>query len=252
MIKLVNISHQHHSQMPIEKLIDTSISNNPSVLTDIIPNVVVWSIFKRKSGECGDGNSLVYALKNEKGAVFSRIEFIVNRFFENNNGVDVTIAIPSTNQLNKSFASIVARKCTNPKYIDNLFIKMTTEEVADYVFQEDSLFRRKYKNFFKQKYEALLKDMNDMPYDTFQFHKVRDIEMRKVIEDTIKLSDEFHGQYIEAINDKNILIIDDSLSLGQTIKEACNIITSAYTPKSITILTLFSPLYDEEGVKPQY
>lgn len=88
-----------------------------------------------------------------------------------------------------------------------------------------------------------------MPYETFQFHKVDNIEMRKVIEHTIKLSDELHGKYIEAINDRNILIVDDSMTLGQTIKEACSIIANAYTPKSITVLTLFSPLYEEGGEK---
>lgn len=237
-----------------EKLVDTSASNIPSVLTDIVPNVMVWSVFKRKSGEWGDGNPLVYALKNEKRyklmnrrAVFSRIEYIVNKFFQQNSGVDVTIAVPSTNQLNNLFASIVARNCTNPKYIKNLFIKMTTEEVADCVYQIGSLFRRKYGNLFGQKYEALKRDMGDMPYDTFQFHKVRDMEMRKVIEKTIKLSDEVFGEYVDAINGKNVLIIDDSMTLGQTIKEACKIISSAYTPKTITVLTLFSPLYDENG-----
>lgn len=83
--------------------------------------------------------------------------------------------------------------------------------------------------------------------DTFQFHKIGDMEMRKVIEHTIKLSDEFYGKYIDAINGKNVLVIDDSLTHGNTIREACKIIANAYTPKSITVLTLFSPLYEEDG-----
>ena len=70
--------------------------------------------------------------------------------------------------------------------------------------------------------------------------------MRKVIEHTIKISDELYGKYIDAINDKNILIIDDSLTFGNTIREACKIITEAYTPRTITVLTLFSPLYKEK------
>ena len=44
-----------------------------------------------------------------------------------------------------------------------------------------------------------------------------------------------------------LLIIDDSITLGNTIKEACTILTSVYTPKTINILTLFSPLYDSDG-----
>ena len=83
--------------------------------------------------------------------------------------------------------------------------------------------------------------------DTFRFHLIKDMEMRKVIEHTIKISDEFYGQYVDAINEKNILIIDDSIALGSTIKQACQIITDAYTPKSISVLTLFSPLYTSSG-----
>lgn len=239
-----------------EKLVNTSVNDNPTVLTDFIPNVVVWSIFKRQDDEWGDGNPLLYALKKEKNyklinprKVYGRIEYIVKKFFASNNGVDVTIAVPSTNSLNKLFAETVARHCNNPQYIDNLFIKMSTQEVADCIFEKDSLFRKHYGHFFKQRYEELKTYFRKMPYDTFQFHKVDNMDMRKVIEHTIKLSDEFYGRYVEAINDRNILIIDDSLTLGQTIKEACSIITNAYTPKSITVLTLFSPLYQEGGEK---
>ena len=239
-----------------EKLVDTSANDNPTVLTDFIPNVVVWSIFKRRDDGWGDGNPLLYALKNEKNyklvnprKVYSRIDYIIKKFFANNNGVDVTIAIPSTNPLNKLFAETVAKNCSNPQYIDNLFIKMSTQEVADYIYEQNSLFRKHYGRFFKQRYEELKTYFRKMPYETSQFHKVDNIEMRKVIEHTIKLSDELHGKYIEAINDRNILIVDDSMTLGQTIKEACSIIANAYTPKSITVLTLFSPLYEEGGEK---
>lgn len=54
---------------------------------------------------------------------------------------------------------------------------------------------------------------------------------------------------MEAINDKNILIIDDSITNGQTLREAYKIIAEGYEPKSITILTLMSPLYNKRRVK---
>ena len=235
-----------------ENLVDTSIENNPTVLTDFVPNIHVWSIFKRKDDDWGDGNPLLYALKNERGYKLSnprnsRMEYIVKKFFEMNGNTDVTIAMPSKNSLNKLFASIVTRNCSNPSYIDNLFIKMSTEEVADFVYQDDSAFRKHYGQFFDQRYKELLSYFRNRPYDSFQFHKVSNMDMRKVIEHTVKLCDEYYGQYIDAINGKNVLIIDDSLTLGQTIREACKIITSSYTPKSITVLTLFSPLYEKGG-----
>ena len=44
-------------------MVDTSANDDPTVLTDFIPNVVVWSIFKRRDDGWGDGNPLLYALK---------------------------------------------------------------------------------------------------------------------------------------------------------------------------------------------
>ena len=85
--------------------------------------------------------------------------------------------------------------------------------------------------------------------DKFKFHHIDDMEMRSVIEHTIKLQDDYWGNYIDALNGKDIIIVDDSITLGNTIRETCKIITECYTPKSLTILTLLSPLYCEDGDK---
>lgn len=50
--RLVTMTDKH------EKLVDTSAVNNPSVSDSIIPNIRVWSIFKRKEGAWNDGKSL--------------------------------------------------------------------------------------------------------------------------------------------------------------------------------------------------
>ena len=46
--------------------------------------------------------------------------------------------------------------------------------------------------------------------------------------------------YYKDINGKDILLIDDTLTFGQSIVESVNLILDAYTPKSITVLTMFS------------
>ena len=62
---------------PIENNVNTSIQDNPTVdITEIYPNVQVWSIFQRKNtpGLIGydnkDGNPLLYAFKGEDGWKF--------------------------------------------------------------------------------------------------------------------------------------------------------------------------------------
>ena len=39
-----------------EENVDTSVENNPTQTGEIVENITVWSIFKRKRGERGDGN----------------------------------------------------------------------------------------------------------------------------------------------------------------------------------------------------
>ena len=253
-----------------EKLVDTSIENNPTLITTLVPNVEVYSVFQRKEGgkgEKGDGNPLLYALKKENKYKLinatktkSRIEYIVKKFFKKHGKKDVTIMIPSTNELNKYFAKVVASHCVNPTYIDNIIGKMTIEEVDEGVYEDDSLFRRHYGSDFLKAYKRFDDYCNSMhdgtfssleegEFGVFRFHKIKDMEMRKVIERTVKLNDKFWAEYIDAFNGKDIIIVDDSITLGNTIKETCKIIAECYTPKSITVLTLLSPLYCEDGNK---
>jgi hypoxanthine-guanine phosphoribosyltransferase len=49
-------------------------------------------------------------------------------------------------------------------------------------------------------------------------------------------------RYADKINDKNVLILDDTIATGSTISETTNLILKSYVPKNITIITLFSKL----------
>jgi hypothetical protein len=237
-----------------ENLVDTSVVNNPTCTKDIIPSIEVWSLFKRKEGGVNDGNPLLYALKHEKNYqltnpnfVYKRIEDLCDAFIRSHPNMDVTLAIPSTNSLNKFLYETLKRKCKGIMVIDNLMIKMTVEEVDDCIFEKTSLFRKTYGANYAQAHEAFETYCSKMKDGTFRLHLIKDMNMRKTIEHTIKLSDRFYGKYMEAINGKNILIVDDSVTNGQTITEAYKIIAECYEPKSITILTLMSPLYNKEN-----
>lgn len=239
-----------------EKLVDTSITNNPTVIKTLVPNVEVYSVFQRKEGDVGDGNPLLYALKKEKGYILTnasktknRIEYIVGEFFKRHGKKDVTIMVPSTNDLNDYFAKVVARHCVNPKHVDDILVKMSIEEVDDCVYNENSAFRKHYGKKFNYFYSYFKKCCKKMGGVKFKFHGIDDMEMRSVIEHTIKLQDDYWGNYIDAFNGKDVVIVDDSITFGNTILESCKIITECYTPKSITVLTLLSPLYCEDGTK---
>ncbi|MCR5065293.1 MAG: phosphoribosyltransferase [Bacteroidales bacterium] len=238
-----------------EENVDTSIEHNPTMDGDIVPNVQVWSIFKRKRGLRGDGNPLVYALKGEGGwtfrdesdrnAIKQQFDVIATKF-ATMYPVGVTIIMPSGNELNTHIANVVMSKSENAELIEGVICKLTTEEVDEIVLDFNSKFREYYKEKFNAAYYQLgtyLDQMDKERKGSFSRHLIKDSEMRDVLDSTLKLSDDRFAEFANKINGQDILIIDDTISRGQSIREACQIIQESYAPKSITVLTLLSKLY---------
>lgn len=238
-----------------EENVDTSIENNPSKDDTIVPDVSVWSIFKRKKGLRGDGNPLIYALKGENGwhfrseedknAIERQFDIIAEKF-STIHPIGVTIIIPSGSELNEHIAGIVMSKSKNAEVINGVICKLTTEEVDRIVLEDmNSTFRKHYGEKFNAAYQTLcgyLDEMDEKRNGAFSRHLVLDKEMRNVLDVTLKLSTDRFAEFANKINGQDILIVDDTISRGQTIKEACNIMMESYAPKSITVLTLLSKL----------
>lgn len=237
-----------------EENVDTSIEHNPTMDGDIVPNVQVWSIFKRKRGLRGDGNPLVYALNGEGGwtfrdesdrnAIEKQFDAIATKF-ATMYPVGVTILMPSGSELNMHIADVVMSKSRNAELIKGVICKLTTEEVDDIVLDFNSKFREFYKDEFNSKYYELGRYLDLMDKEGngyFSRHLIKNNQMRNVLDSTLKLSDDRFAEFANKINDQDVLIIDDTISRGQSIKEACQIMLESYAPKSITVLTLLSKL----------
>lgn len=237
-----------------EENVDTSIEHNPTKDGDIVPNVQVWSIFKRKRGLRGDGNPLVYALKGEGGwtfrdesdrtAIEQQFDAIATKF-ATMYPIGVTILMPSGNELNTHIADVVMSKSKNAELIEGVICKLTTEEVDEIVLDFNSKFREFYKDEFSSKYYELGRYLDLMDKERngyFSRHLIKNNQMRDVLDSTLKLSNDRFAEFANKINGQDILIIDDTISRGQSIKEACHIMTESYAPKSITVLTLLSKL----------
>lgn len=237
-----------------ENYVDISIDNNPTIDGEIVPGVQVWSIFKRKKGETReDGNPLVYALKGEgwtfrseedREAIEKQFDLIASKFVSMYQK-GITVLIPSGNELNKHIADIVLSKSENGEFIEGVVCKLTTEEVNDIVLDFNSEFREYYKASFNSAYYRLDRYLDQMDKElkgTFSRHLIKDLEMRDVLDFTLKVSEDIYAEFANKINGQNILIIDDTIGSGQSIKEACRIMMESYAPKSITVLTLSSGL----------
>lgn len=237
-----------------ENYVDISIENNPTIGGEIVPGVQVWSIFKRKKGETRkDGKPLVCALKGEgwtfrseedREAIEKQFDLIASKFVSMYQK-GITVLIPSGNEFNKHIADVILSKSENGELIEGVICKLTTEEVNDIVLDFNSKFREHYKDNFNSAYYRLDRYLDQMDKElkgTFSRHLIKDPEMRDVLDFTLKVSEDIYAEFANKINGQNILIIDDTIGSGQSIKKACRIMMESYAPKSITVLTLSSKL----------
>ena len=237
-----------------ENYIDISIENNPTIDGEIVPGVQVWSMFKRKKGETQeDGNPLVCALNGEgwtfrseeyREAIEKQLDLIASKFVSMYQK-GITVLIPIGNEFNKHIADVVLSKSENGELIEGVICKLTTEEVNDIVLDFNSKFREHYKDNFNSAYYRLdrfLDQMDKQLKGTFSRHLIKDPEMRDVLDFTLTVSEDIYAEFANKINGQNILIIDDTIGSGQSIKDACQIMLESYAPKSITVLTLSSKL----------
>ncbi len=237
-----------------ENYVDISIDNNPTIDGEIVPGVQVWSIFKRKIGETQeDGNPLVCALNGEgwtfrseedREAIEKQFDLIASKFVSMYQK-GITVLIPSGNELNYHIAEVVMSKSKNAELLEGAICKLTTEEVNDIVLAKKSFFRQIYKDNFNAAYKQLcvyFEEMDEKRDGTFSKHFIKDSKMRNVLLNTLKVSPDRYAKDSKIINGQDILIIDDTISRGQSIKEACQIMLESYAPKSITVLTLSSGL----------
>lgn len=228
--------------------------------------IQVFSLLQRTplDGQSGDGNPLVYLLKGhpvyefktqkDKQLVYDCINGIlknfIGEFFSSVNSKVGAVLCPSGNALNMSFAkklnSLAKKSGYDLEVFDNALAKMSVDAMEYLLFDgyEPSFnwwLTTLSKNDAEKKLRLLKIDLKRMRKDhggTFAFHFVRDRETREHI--TKSMTADYGGQ--EMVDGKDILLIDDTMTTGQTLREACETLCECYTPKTITALTLFSQL----------
>lgn len=228
-----NPKHQNNS--------DTSINNNPSYHK--VHGIDVISLFKRKKNiDQSEGNPLVFALKkhNNWKIDIKDIILILKQFVAITDKIkpeyDTIIKVPSRSELNNSFLYRLSDVIDFTHMIDDMFMKLESHEV---------LTCNDFSNVTKKDWKKLHKSFGDMvdKNDGIFSYKFVPSYLRKYIASTCK--DSYIGNELAVspkINNKDILVLDDTNSTGQIISEICSTIIETYAPKSITVITLFSPL----------
>ena len=164
---------------------------------------------------------------------------------------DVTIVLPSNGILNKDIAKIANKMNSNALFINDLLVKMTTEEVRDMILLPNSLFRKTYNT--RRAFETALSEFDNyvdhMENDIFRVHYIKDPQLRTTIEQTIRIEWNTVAKYFDAINDRYIFIVDDGTEDKESVIDLREEILTYYSPKSITVLTLFADKFDNKTKK---
>ena len=245
--------------MPVTSRITFRVLN-----TDKKAEYPVISIFGRNSDDGGtgkDGNPLIFALKGERNwkfssdsdrdAILNQALNVAKNLFARHH-IDTVVFSPSTNPLNKQISEIVAKACPDAVMLPETAIrKKKTSEVLgslDYDWiryilgHYDPVVRRYGRD--DPRWEAYVDEQEDNIHqwmhqmgEIFTYHHLP-MPYRKAIPQSAELGDICEDDVL--INDRDIAIIDDTLTTGKTLSDISELILGTYVPKSITFITLFS------------
>jgi hypothetical protein len=252
--------------------VDTSLKE-PSVDSETIPGVNIYSIFQRNDKLLNDGNPLISALKGNmddgwkissqnKTKLLERIRAIIDLFCRKH-PMSFTIVIPSGGNINSMlrnmFEEVMKQYSPDNIILDGVIEKMTVDEVEEEMAKPNSAFNKEFNTQERrqkawEKLRPSFKRMQDVNGGIFSYKLIKPSRYRAYITHVLKFADNPElKEMISKMPDKNILIIDDTVTYGNTTRSAVNLIRDTisnikstantienYAPKSISVLTLFS------------
>ena len=241
--KTVSLTDTH------DKGIDFSLINNP--VYDKYKEYNVISIFKRTqltdtNNVKRDGNPFIYALKNKNGWKFKitneEIYKYIKRFLtickKINLQYDTIIVTPSTSDINEKFMKVISNQIKSKDVLNEFFVKLSIEEIIDDDLIDKEQIQNDYPNEFNKVIAEIHRSFRRMKGTSFEA-KMMNKKYLKYIKYISSNNDENLRQYID---NKDILLLDDTISSGETISQCINGVLSNFVPKTITIITLLSKL----------
>lgn len=240
--KTVSLTDKHSGE------VDFNLINNPIYYN--VDGIDVISIFKRTKLNTNnverDGNPFIYALKEKYGWKFdiSDKEIIkyIRRFLTVCDKIkkhyDVVISVPSKSVINERFLSVIYNKVNADLKITDYFIKLTKEEIIDQDYINIEQIKQDYKDKYSNVIDEILSSFKKMKTEYFEAKYIN----KKYLKYINYIGNSDTESYFDKFNNKNILILDDSLSSGETISQCVRNISETFSPKSITVITLLSKI----------
>ena len=212
----------------------------------------VYSIFKRtklrdEKNINRDGNPFIYALKGinkwkfdiSDNEIREYCRKFINQCDKLDKIYDTIIIVPSGSDLNKRFMKTLSNIIGTKYNLEDFFHKVEKE------YADDSINITQIKKDFGDNYKKVMHDI----YDGFMKMKGKYFEAKyidkkylKYIDCIISSSNEYElFDCLEYITNKNVLVLDDTISSGETVSRCVKAIQT-YAPKKIDVITLLSKL----------
>lgn len=241
--KTISLTDEH------DKGVDFSLVNNP--VYDKYKDFDVISIFKRSklvddTNTERDGNPFIYALKEKKGWTFDitndEIFRYIKRFLEIckkiNNTYDTIVITPSSTNINERFMKVISKQVQAENIVREFLVKIKKEEIIDDNLIDKEQITKDYPNNYNEVITKISRSFRRMEGADFEA-KHLDKKYLKYVK-YIGVNNDLNIRPM--IDGKDILVLDDTISSGTTVSQCIDGITSNFTPKSITIVTLLSKL----------
>ena len=247
-------------------LVDTNSLYAPYINITKIGKYRCLSIFLRKTGfgddKSFDGNSLISLLKksNDKyqfkteGYALALLRRFVTALKLMEGGFDTIILTTSSNELNKQFFECAIKYLKPKYYIAGIFKKRKADDVkSDFI--ETNFYKKlssdESKGQLLKKIEKSFILMNDKNNGIFTYHYLPFNWLRKYIPNPIMLNNSvLTAEEAEAINGKNVLLLDDTVTTGVSLYNSAEALYSTFKPSNLTFLSILSNLDNKDIEDP--
>lgn len=245
--RVVGVTNSH------QNYVDTNDSHNPKIFDGECRGYKTLSIFQRKSTEDGfDANPLLYALKSLKNWELKDpkkdLMVLLKNFVAASKLLpkyDTIIMTPSSNNLNTTVFRYLIRLVPHDYAFESFFEKLTAKEVYESMI-DDKYIENNFKNP-KHVFNVIddaFKQMYTENNGIFSYKYIYRSAYRDAIISSMRIRNypSCELNYAEAINGKDVLVFDDTITSGKTISDSASAIKEMFAPKTITFVTLFSAL----------
>lgn len=239
------------------KGINYSISDNPIEYNLYIHKVPIsiTSMFTRTSTKSKydvDGNPFIKCLKDLDGWKFDISDSEIYEMFDNfvslcskiKKKYDTIIIVPSKYKINTEFANILQKHVKTDNVIVDFFRK------KDKYYMLENLDRDGIRkdlcyigNAYNDKiFEDIMNEIfdrvdYDMKIDKFEAKYVK--KYLKYFNSYITVNEFTLEDVFDKIEDKNILILDDTISTGETVSYCVDALLTTFNPKNVDIITYY-------------